>query len=100
MCTYATSQSYVAGSAKGPNGGWFRVSRVTTYFDHPVHTLADHTLNLDFADPELGPAARVAVELTADSARLLVDDILTALGGVPSSLSNWSSERMHEIPAD
>jgi hypothetical protein len=100
MCTYATAQSYVSGRAKGPNGGWFRVSRSTTYFDHPAHTLADHTLNLDFADPERGPAARLALELTADSAQLLVNDILTALGRVPSRRSNWSSECMHEIPAD
>ena len=69
MCTYATSRAEVSGSAKGPNGSWFRVTDATVYFDHPVHALAEHTLNIDLADPAGGPSARVAVELTADSAR-------------------------------
>jgi hypothetical protein len=40
----------------------------TVYYDHPVHTPAWHTLNIDFANPAEGPSARVAVELTAQSA--------------------------------
>lgn len=79
MCTYATSRAEVSGSAKGPNGSWFRVTDATVYFDHPVHALAEHTLNIDLADPAGGPSARVAVELTADSARALVAAIEEAL---------------------
>ena len=86
MCTYATVQKPMDGSAKGPNGSWFHVTDATVYFDHPVHALAEHTLNIDLADPAKGPAARVAVELTASSARELVDAIQAALASAPAAL--------------
>ncbi len=86
MCTYATVHAPMTGSAKGPNGTWFAVSDATVYFDHPVHAMADHTLNIDFADPARGPAARVAVELTASSARELVAAIEAALASAPAEL--------------
>jgi hypothetical protein len=79
MCTYATYREPVEGSAKGPGSRWFRVTDVVVYFDHPVHAMAEHTLNVDLIDPSSGPAARVAMELTADSARRLVDAIEAAL---------------------
>jgi hypothetical protein len=83
MCTYTTIKDTVDGSAKGPDSSWFHVTDVTVYFDHPVHAMAEHTLNIDFADPAKGPSARVAVELTADSARRLVAAIQDALAAVP-----------------
>ena len=49
--------------------------------------MAEHTLNIDFADPANGPSARVAVELTAASARDLVAAIQTALESAPSALT-------------
>jgi hypothetical protein len=79
MCTYATVSTAVDGSAKGPASAWFHVSRATVYYDHPVHAAADHTLNIDFAAPGGDPAARVAVELTAGSARELVAAIQAML---------------------
>ncbi|WP_327070836.1 DUF6295 family protein [Kitasatospora sp. NBC_01250] len=87
MCTYATVKESINGSAKGPNGTWFHVSTATVYFDHPVHAMAEHTLNIDFADPERDPAARVAVELTAESARRLVAAIQEALAAAPAELT-------------
>ena len=86
MCTYLTEKISIAGSGKGPTG-WFRLTDATVYFDHPVHALADHTLNIDFADPARGPAARVAVELTAASARELVTAIEAALASAPAELT-------------
>jgi hypothetical protein len=53
------------------------------YFDHPVHTLANHTLNIDLRRPAEGPSARVGIELTAESARALAESILSVLGAVP-----------------
>jgi Family of unknown function (DUF6295) len=78
MCTYHTERVETAGSAKGP-AGWFPLRLASVYFDHPQHTPADHTLNIDFVNPELGPSTRVAVELTEDSARSLAAAILAAL---------------------
>jgi uncharacterized protein DUF6295 len=85
MCTYITENVAMTGSGKGA-GGWFRLSEASVYLDHPVHALADHTLNIDFRNPADGPAARVAVELTADSARALVSAIESALAAAPPDL--------------
>ena len=87
MCTYATVKVAVDGSGKGPNGSWLHVSDATVYFDHPVHAMADHTLNIDLSDPSKGPAARIALELTAESARRLVAAIQEALDSVPVELT-------------
>lgn len=84
MCTYVTYREPIEGSAKGPQASWFRVTDAVVYFDHPVHAMAEHTLNLDLQDPSSGPGARVAVELTADSARRLVEAIGAALRSAPS----------------
>jgi hypothetical protein len=85
MCTYVTEKVAVSGSAKGPDG-WFRVTDGSVYFDHPVHAPEDHTLNIDFLAPAQGPAARVAVELTAESARALAKAIEAVLAQVPPGL--------------
>ena len=50
MCTHVTETLAVTGSAKGPTG-WIRVTDASVYFDHPVHALADHTLNVDLRRP-------------------------------------------------
>ena len=86
MCTYATVHTEIEGSAKGPDSKWFRLTNGTVYFDHPVHAMAEHTLNIDLADPSKGPSARVAVELTAASARELVAAIEQALASAPEGM--------------
>jgi hypothetical protein len=78
MCTYQTETLSLQGSGKGAQG-WFAVTDASVYFDHPVHASAEHTLNLDFLNPQLGPGARVAVELNADSACALAEAIRTVL---------------------
>jgi hypothetical protein len=85
MCTYQTEQITITGSGKGASG-WFALSDATVYFDHPVHAMAEHTLNIDFLNPSRGPSARVAVELTAESARALAKAIEDALASVPPGL--------------
>jgi hypothetical protein len=86
MCTYLTEKIEVAGSGKGADG-WFGVTEATVYFDHPVHAPAEHTLNIDFLNPQRGPSARVAVELTAESARALAKAIEATLASVPPGLA-------------
>lgn len=87
MCTYATVRLPVDGSAKAANGSWFHVTDACVYFDHPVHALAEHTLNIDLTDPSRGPSARVAVELTAASARELMTAIQAALDSAPADMT-------------
>jgi hypothetical protein len=90
VCTYATEMVGIDGSGKGGDG-WFALTRATVYFDHPVHASAEHTLNIDFAAPERGPAARVAVELTEESAYALIEAIRKALASAPSGLTTVDS---------
>jgi hypothetical protein len=72
VCTYSTERFDVtASSGKGPQG-WFPLRTATVYYDHPVHAPDAHTVNIDFLNPEEGPAARVAVELSLESARELL----------------------------
>ena len=73
---------------QGPERAGSSVTDATVYFDHPVHAMAEHTLNIDFADPARGPSARVAVELTAASARELVAAIQAALASAPADLAS------------
>ena len=87
MCTYATVNTTIEGSAKGRQSSWFRVTDGTVYFDHPVHAMAEHTLNIDFTNPDRGPGARVAVELTAASARELIAAIQAALDSAPAEMT-------------
>src|ERR1019366_4699527 len=86
MCTYLTEKVDVAGSGKGA-AGWFKLSEASVYFDHPVHAPAGHTLNIDFLNPGQGPSARVAVELTAESARALAEAINATLASAPPGLA-------------
>jgi hypothetical protein len=92
MCTYVTEKIEVDGSGKGPQG-WFELSHATVYVDHPVHAPQEHTLNIDFINPAAGPAARVAVELTEESALALIDAIRAALASAPSGLASAQQNR-------
>jgi hypothetical protein len=89
MCTYLTEKIEADGSGKGANG-WFPVSEATVYVDHPVHASYGHTLNIDMLNPTLGPSARVALELTEETARALADAINRALDSAPAGLASKS----------
>lgn len=78
MCTWITEKAKVEGSGKGQKG-WMKLTEARVYYDHPFHTLADHTLNIDFVNEHEGIDARVAVELSAESARALIQKIEAAL---------------------
>ena len=87
MCTYATMHDDARGEREGPRqpaGSTSPTAPSTSTI--PVHAMAEHTLNIDFADPARGPAARVAVELTAASARSLIAAIEAALESAPAAL--------------
>jgi hypothetical protein len=89
MCSYIVKQAALTGSAKGPKG-WMRIDTANVYFDHPYHAPLDHALGIDFINVAEGGRERVAVELSAESARVLVAQILAALE---------SGEAEHAAPA-
>ena len=80
MCSYIVEKAALTGSAKGPNG-WMKIDTAHVYYDHPYHAPLDHALGIDFINAGEGGRERVAVELSAESARELVAKILAALDG-------------------
>jgi hypothetical protein len=87
MCTYLTEKIEVDGSGKGASG-WFSVREATVYVDHPVHAPYGHTVNIDMLNPALGPSARVALELTEETAIALADAIYRAIESAPTGLAS------------
>ena len=80
MCTYTTDDA--------PSRAAARAGRVVPAVRRPPSTTTIRSTpwrtircNIDLAAPAKGPQARVAVELTAESALELVDAIVSALGG-------------------
>ena len=78
MCTMIVENTKVSGSAKGSRG-WFKLGQASVSFDHPFNAQLEHALNIDFVNEELGLEDRVAVELSPDSARRLMEAIGAAL---------------------
>lgn len=78
MCSYIVDKLRVTGSAKG-QAGWMGVDTAHVYFDHPFHASLDHALGIDFIDVSSGGRERIAVELSAESAKQLALSILVAL---------------------
>ena len=87
MCTYLTETLPLAGSAKG-TAQWLRFTKASVYVDHPYDAPYAHTLNIDLTDPEQGPSARVALELTEQAARALIAAIERALAAAPAGLAS------------
>jgi hypothetical protein len=87
MCTYLTERFDVDGSGKGA-AGWFGASQATVYVDHPVHAPYGHTVNIDMLNPALGPSARVALELTEETALALAEAIQHAIASAPAGLAS------------
>lgn len=87
MCTYLTEKIAVDGSGKGATG-WFAGTEAIVYIDHPVHAPYAHTVNIDVLNPTLGPSARVALELTEETARALADAIGRALASAPAGIAS------------
>jgi hypothetical protein len=92
VCTYLTEKIPVDGSGKSARG-WFGASEATVYVDHPVHAPYGHTVNIDVLNPALGPSARVALELTEESALALADAIRAAIASAPAGLASVTQPR-------
>jgi hypothetical protein len=78
MCTMIAKQIKVEGSGK-MGDGWFPLGEADISYDHPFDAPYEHALNIDFVNEALGPGARVAVELSLDAARNLVEAIQSVL---------------------
>lgn len=70
MCTSIVEIVAAEGSGKGERG-WFDLTRAVVSYDHPHHALLEEAITIDFVNEALGPGARVAVEITLESAKSL-----------------------------
>lgn len=77
-CSYDVRSVALTGSAKGAKG-WVSVDTARVYFDHPYHAQIDNALAIDFVSEQNGGVDRVAIELSPDAARQLVQTILETL---------------------
>ncbi len=78
MCTNIMQRTALHGSGKGAQG-WFPLTEASVSYDHPFHVSLEHAVNIDFTNESQGVGARVAVELTIDSARELARTLLAAV---------------------
>jgi hypothetical protein len=78
MCSMIAQQIQIDGCGKG-SGGWFTLHEADVSYDHPFNAPFEHALNIDFVNEAMGPGARVAVELSAEAARVLAETILATL---------------------
>jgi hypothetical protein len=70
MCTSIVE--IVGASGAGKTGeGWIELTHSVVSYDHPHHAVLEEAITIDFVNSTLGPAARVAVELTLESAKEL-----------------------------
>ena len=93
MCTMLVQQTKIEGCGKGAQG-WFDVRAVNVSFDHPFNLRQEHALNVDFVNEAEGPGARVAVELTVESARQLAPTILAMVE--QAEASGFTEGHAHE----
>jgi hypothetical protein len=73
-----TEKVKLQGSGKSM-GEWIRLESANVSYDHPFNAPFEHALNIDFVNESMGPAARIAVELSEGTARELVRTILAVL---------------------
>jgi hypothetical protein len=78
MCTSIVEIVGANGAGKGSDG-WFDLTHSVVSYDHPHHALLEEAITIDFVNAALGPAARVAVEMTLESAKELSTALIKAI---------------------
>lgn len=78
MCTMIALQAKIEGRGKSGQD-WFELHEANVSYDHPYDMPLEHALNIDFVNEAAGPGARVAVELSIEAARKLVQAIEAVL---------------------
>ena len=78
MCTSIVEIVGAAGAGKGGDG-WFELTHSVVSYDHPHHAVLEEAITIDFVNAALGPAARVAVELTLEAAKELSGALARAI---------------------
>ena len=86
MCTSIVEIARVEGAGKG-DGGWFDLTTAVVTYDHPHHAWYEDSINIDFVNTALGPGARVAVEISLESAKQLSSALARAIAAAEAELA-------------
>jgi hypothetical protein len=78
VCTSIVEIVAADGQGKG-EGGWFALTDAVVSYDHPHHALLEEAIVIDFVNSTMGPSARVAVEITLESAKALSGALIRAI---------------------
>ena len=84
MCTMISNTTSVTGAGKSAEG-WFAITHACVGYDHATHSANEHALLLDFINRDLGPGARVAVELDLPSGRALLSELQAAIAAAEAA---------------
>jgi len=87
MCTSIVEIVAADGAGKSEDG-WFDLTHSVVSYDHPHHALLEEAITIDFVNRALGPGARVAVELTLESAKELSGALTRAIAAAEIEESN------------
>jgi hypothetical protein len=77
MCTSIVEIAKAEGAGRNRNG-WFKLTHSVVAYDHPQCAPDEDAVLIDFTNRDMDPGARVAAELTLESAKALYE----ALGKV------------------
>lgn len=75
MCTMISQKYPLSGHARG-SAGWFPVAQMYLGYDHPTQAPSAHAVLLDLVNEEIGPGARLAIELSPEAATQLARRLL------------------------
>lgn len=70
MCTSIVEIVKADGAGKSA-GGWIDLTHAVVSYDHPHHAMFEEAITIDFVNAALPPGARVAVEISLESAKAL-----------------------------
>jgi len=99
MCTSIVEVVSADGAGKGGDG-WFDLTHSVVSYDHPHHALLEEAITIDFVNAALGPGARVAVELTLESAKALSGALSLAVRPGAAPISPPAAEETMQLPPD
>ena len=78
MCTSIVEIAQIEGSGKAERG-WIALTTSVVSYDHPHHAEYEEAISIDFMNVDLDPGARVAVEISLESAKAFSEALRRAI---------------------
>jgi len=78
VCTSIVEIVPAEGAGKSADG-WIDLTHAVVSYDHPHHAWYEEAITIDFVNEQLGPDARVAVEISLQSAKELAAALTRAI---------------------